>query len=720
MSRFDHPIFRLDRDTSGVVVVTIDDPGQPVNAMNERFLDQFSVLVDHLIDEKDSITGVVITSAKKTFCAGGDLVKLLHTEATDAAESAASLESFHADTRRLEKLGRPIAAALTGSALGGGYEIALACHYRVALDDSAFRIGLPEVTFGLLPGGGGLVRSVRLLGLRPALNHLLLDGNSHGATAALALGMVDEVGASVPDVVSAARHWVLNHPDATQPWDRRGFEIPNGDDEASIPLSMLPAALRKQNKGPLSTASRNIIAAAFEGTQVDIDNALKIEARYFAELACGQVSSNLIQSRFFDRQSIKRGLNRPEGFAARTASKAVVLGAGMMGAGIAHVCAVAGIEVVLKDVSIERAQAGKEYSARVLAKSVDRGRMTPAARDAVLARITPSADPADAQGADLVVEAVFEDPDLKQRVIAEILPYLSAETVIASNTSTLPITALEQNLPDPSNFIGTHFFSPVDKMALLEIVVGDKTSDSTLARTLDIAKQIGKTPIVVNDARGFFTSRVITAFLDEGVAMIGEGIAPASIEQAATQVGYPVGPLALVDEVSLTLSRTIRRETVRAREESGLNVEVHPAAAVIDRMIDEFGRGGRAYGAGFYNYPDGRKSGLWAGLVAGFESSATDISLLELQERMLFAEAIEAWKCLDENVLRSSTEGNIGSLLGIGFPAWTGGVINYVGQYEGGTAGFVERSEELARKYGARFNPPQSMIDRAGESNEAK
>ncbi|MFC8662196.1 3-hydroxyacyl-CoA dehydrogenase NAD-binding domain-containing protein [Streptomyces sp. NPDC057199] len=723
MTESAHAVFRWDRDTDGVVIVTIDDPDGSTNPMNARFRRGFQALVEHLYSARDHISGVVITSAKAVFSVGGDLKELIEATPADAAEFTEAVSGFHRATRRLERLGRPVVAAINGSALGGGLELALGCHHRIGLDTPTLRVGLPEVKFGLLPSGGGVARTVRLLGLTRALDDVLLPGRTWDARAALETGLLDALVADAADLVPAARRWIAAHPEAAQPWDQAGFSIPGGvpsDRSVAAMLPSLPARLRRQGRGPLLPGVRNLVAAAVEGAQVDIDNALQVETRYGVELICGQISTNLIRSRFFDLQEIKRGAGRPKGLPPHKASKVVVLGAGMMGAGITYACARAGIEVVLKDVTIEAAERGKQYTARLLDRALSTGHTTAEQRDAVLGRILPTVSAADAAGADLVIEAVFEDPELKKQVIAEVVPHLAPGAVIASNTSTLPITDLAEGVSSPECFIGTHFFSPVDKMPLLEIVVGKKTSDVTLARTMDIAAQIGKTPIVVNDSRGFFTSRVISQFLDEAVAMVGEGIPAATVEQAAAQAGYPVGPLALVDEVSLTLSRQIGRETIAAARAAGDEPSVHPAAGIVDRMIDEFGRGGRAAGAGFYEYVDGLRVGLWQGLAGAFGPPKPGVALADVQERMLFAEAIDAVRCLDEGVLRSVTEGNVGSLLGIGFPAWTGGVLQYINQYDGGPAGFVARASALAERYGKRFAPPASLVDLAHRGGELR
>ncbi|MFC0529068.1 3-hydroxyacyl-CoA dehydrogenase NAD-binding domain-containing protein [Phytohabitans kaempferiae] len=709
-------IFSWSQDADGIVTVTMDDPAQSANTMTDRFVEQLPQLLDRLEAVRDGIAGVIVTSAKETFFAGGDLGLMMRTTEDDRPAVRAMLDGVKAALRRLELLGRPVVAAINGAALGGGYEIALACHHRVALDSRAVKVGLPEVTLGLLPGGGGTTRAVRMFGLQVALERILLSGRQFGAAEALEQGLVDELATGREAMLAAARRWIAANPDARQPWDRPGYRLPGGTPSSPAlwaTLPTLPALLRKKAQGAPNEAAQSLLSAAVEGAQVDFDNAQVIESRYCADLICGQVSANIIQAMFFDLQAIKRGASRPAGYPPHAAGKVVVLGAGMMGAGIAYVSAKAGLDVVLKDVSVEAAARGKSYSERLLDKAVAAGRTTPEQRTAVLARITPTADIADARGADLVIEAVFEDPELKKRVIAEVLPHLAGDAVVASNTSTLPITDLAGSVRDPGGFIGLHFFSPVDRMQLLEIVVGEKTSDQTLAKAVDIAWQIGKTPIVVNDSRGFFTSRVILEFVNEAIALVGDGVPAASVEQAATQAGYPVGALALVDELTLTLARTIREQTRAGYRASGVETPVHPGWAVLDRMVDEFGRRGRSSGAGFYEYQDGRKAGLWPGLRDAFGGRNTDIPLVDMRERMLFAEALDAVRCLDSGVLRSVADANVGSILGIGFPVWTGGVLQYVNQYDGGPAGFVARARELTAAYGERFTPPPSLVARA-------
>ncbi|MCW3006412.1 MAG: 3-hydroxyacyl-CoA dehydrogenase NAD-binding protein [Solirubrobacterales bacterium] len=460
------------------------------------------------------------------------------------------------------------------------------------------------------------------------------------------------------------------------------------------------------------------MAAAVEGAQVDFDTALEIEGRYFVDLVVGQVSTNMIQAFFFDLQQVNgdRGRGRAGmDIAPFQSRKVVVLGAGMMGAAIAYVCAKAGIEVVLKDVDQAAADRGRDYSVKLVEKGISRGKTTQAKGDELLSLITATTDPAAAKDADLVIEAVFEDPDVKAQVFAEIEPYLADGALLGSNTSTLPITQLAHGVSRPADFIGLHFFSPVDRMPLLEIIKGEQTSDETLYRALDVAKQIRKTPIVVNDSRGFFTSRVIGTFINEGISMLVEGVPAPSIEQASSQAGYPAPVLQLSDELNLKLMRKIRLAAQAAGDAVGSGWDEHPSEQVIDRMLDEFSRPGKLEGAGFYEYADGKRTGLWKGLRDAFPPVAdpSQLSLRDLQERMLFIEAIETVKCVDEGVIPSVADANIGSIMGIGFPGWSGGVLQYINGYAGGVAGFVERARELAEKYGERFTPPASLVAKA-------
>lgn len=713
---------RWEKGEDGVVIVTLDDPERSANTINDRYLDAMDECLDALYRDKESITGVIVTSAKKTFFAGADLSSLIKATPADAAAIMELTMRVKAQFRKLETLGRPVVAAMNGSALGGGLELALACHHRIGLDAKGVVYGLPEVTLGLLPGGGGVVRTVRMLGIQNALMNVLLQGQRHKPAKALEIGLVDELSSTPEEMMRKAREWIAAHPDAAQPWDQPGYKVPGGtpaSPKLAAVLPAFPATLRKQLKGAPLPAPRNILAAAVESTQVDIDTAFRIESRYFTELACGQVAKNMTKAFFFDLQTINSGKSRPDGYPQWRPSKVAVLGAGMMGAGIAYVCALAGWEVVLLDVSVEKARAGKGYSERLVAKDVERGRSTREQGEALLARITPTADYADLAGADLVIEAVFEDPALKREVFGKAVRVVAPDALLCSNTSTLPITELAQGVDRPGDFIGLHFFSPVDKMQLVEIIRGEQTSDAAVAKAFDVTVGLRKTPIVVNDGRGFFTSRVIGTFLNEGVAMIGEGVDPQTIEQASLQAGYPAAVLQLMDELTLTLPRKIRDETKAAVEAAGGTYQPHPAEAVLDRMVEEFDRKGKAAGAGFYEYVDGKRTRLWPGLREHFGATNHDVDLRELGERMLFIEAIETQKCFDEGVLTSVADANIGSIFGIGFPAWTGGVVQYVEGYPGGVAGFVARADELAAKYGERFRVPESLRRRAEEASSS-
>jgi 3-hydroxyacyl-CoA dehydrogenase/enoyl-CoA hydratase/3-hydroxybutyryl-CoA epimerase len=706
---------RWDKGADGIVVLTLDDPGKSANTMNEAYTRSMDAALTRLEAERDTTTGVIITSAKKTFFAGGNLDTLRQVNRDNAAQALEAVTVIKAQLRRLETLGRPVVAAINGTALGGGLEIALACHRRIAVNDARIELGLPEVTLGLLPGGGGVVRTVRLLGLTNALMQVLLQGTRHRPSAALEIGLVHELVDDPAQLIDRAKAWIAENPDATAPWDVKGYRIPGGTPASpslAAVLPAFPANLRKQLKGAPYPAPHHILCAAVEGAQVDLDTAVAIEGRNFVDLAAGQVAKNMIKAFFYDLQEANSRGSRP-GAEVKPVTKAAVLGAGMMGAGIAYVLARAGIQVFLKDVSVEAAERGKNYSVGLLDKALARGRTTAEKREAILARIVPTAEVADLAGAELVIEAVFEDPAIKHQVFADVEGIVAPDALLASNTSTLPITLLATGVKRQEDFVGLHFFSPVDKMPLVEVIRGEKTSDEALARALDVVRAIKKTPIVVNDSRGFFTSRVIGTFTMEGIAMLGEGLEPASIEQASSQAGYPAPVLALMDELTLTLPRKIREETKAAILADGGTWAGHPADVVIDRMIDEFGRPSRSAGAGFYDYADGRRGLLWPGLREHFVRPGASIPFEDMKERMLFAEAIETVKCLDEGVLTSVADANVGSILGIGFPGWTGGVLQYINQYPGGPAGFVARATELAERYGDRFTPPKLLVTTA-------
>ena len=568
--------------------------------MNQAFRDPSRRSPTAPRPRRTRIRGIILTSAKKTFFAGGDLKDMIKVGPENAQQVFDAGMDIKRALRRLETLGKPVVAAINGAALGGGFEIALACHHRIALDAPGSRIGLPEVTLGLLPGGGGVTRTVRLMGIADALLKVLLQGTQYAPQRALENGLVHEVAATPEEMLARARAFIDANPESQQPWDVKGYKIPGGtpsNPRFAANLPAFPANLKKQIAGAPYPAPRNILAAAVEGSQVDFETALTIEARYFTELVTGQIAKNMIQAFFFDLQAVNSGANRPAGHRAAP---------GPQGRRARRRDDGRGHRVLLRPgrhrgrpqgrVAEAAAEKGKAYSEKLLDKALSRGRTTEAKRDALLARITPTADAADLAGCDVVIEAVFEDTALKHKVFQEIQDVVEPDALLCSNTSTLPITVLAEGVSRPDDFIGLHFFSPVDKMPLVEIIKGEQTGDEALARAFDLVRQINKTPIVVNDRRGFFTSRVIGKFINEGVAMVGEGVDPASIEQAAAQAGYPAKVLSLMDELTLTLPRKIRKETRRAVEEAGGSWAGHPADAVIDRMVDEFGRTGRAAG----------------------------------------------------------------------------------------------------------------------------
>jgi 3-hydroxyacyl-CoA dehydrogenase/enoyl-CoA hydratase/3-hydroxybutyryl-CoA epimerase len=717
---------KYDRGDDGIVVLTLDDPTAGANTMNELYKNSMHAAIDKLYAEKEDVTGVVVTSAKKTFFAGGNLKGMLAATPEDAQAVFELCEAIKADLRRLETFGKPVVAAINGAALGGGLEITLACHHRIVVDDAKVELGLPEATLGLLPGGGGVTRTVRMFGIQSALMDILLQGTRFKPEAAKEKGIVDELVKDRDDLVPAAKKWIKANQDdpqaASNPWDRDGYKIPGGSPSTPSLAAFLPAfpaMLRKQTKGAVYPAPRAIMAAAIEGAQVDFETASRIESRYLAQLIVGSNSKNMIQAFFFDLSAINSGLLRPKDVPKFTATKVGVLGAGMMGAGIAYSCARSGMEVVLKDVEQASADKGKAYSDKILSKAVERGKMNEKKKAEILDRITATTEANDFKGCDLVIEAVFEDPSLKAQVFGEIQEVVNPDALLCSNTSTLPITELAEGVSRPDDFIGLHFFSPVDKMPLVEIIRGAKTNDVAVAKALDVVMQIRKTPIVVNDSRGFYTSRVIGTMVMEGLAMLGEGVHPMSVERAATQAGYPVGTLQLSDELNMELMAKIQKATADA---APAGYQPHPGEAVVTRMLEE-GRPGRLRGKGFYEYDEnGGRGSLWNGLAELFPPNDEPADIEDLKDRYLFIEAIETAKCFEEGVIESSAAANIGSIMGIGYPALTGGTVQFMQGYDGpagrGLTGFVARARELAAKYGERFAPTDRLVEMAekGES----
>ncbi len=700
---------RFDRDDEGIVTLTIDMPGQSANTMNPAFRAALEVAVERLVAERDRIKGVVLTSAKKTFFAGGDLNHLLAARREDAAAMFERASAMKRLLRRLETFGPPVVAAINGTALGGGFELCLACHARVVLDGPGVLLGLPEATLGLLPGAGGVVRLVRMLGVEAAMT-LIVDGLTFAPARALELKLVDGLAPDLGALLAQARAWIAANPSARQPWDRKGFQLPGATAHAVAPLSVLrsaPLALMKKHRG-LYPAPEAAMSAVVECAAVDFETASRIESRYLVHLATHPVSKNLITTFFFQMNEVKNGKGRPEGLPASSVRKLGVLGAGLMGCGIAQVAAARGIPVVLKDVSDEAATKGKARIDKLLTLGVDKGRLTPAQRERTLAAITPTGDAAALAGCDLIIESVFEKRDVKAAATREAQAFVADGGFLASNTSTLPISGLAEAVDRPEDFIGIHFFSPVDRMPLVEIIKGARTSAQTLARAHDFVMQLRKTPIVVNDSRGFYTSRVFGTYTREGAAMLGEGVEAARIENAAMAVGLPVGPLAVMDETSMALAWSVRQQTIADLTAEGRPIPQHPGWDVIRRMAVELGRPGRAGGGGFYDYPDGAPKRLWAGLVQQFPHGAAQPPDADLRDRLLYIQALESVRCLEEGVIEAARDANIGSVLGIGFPRWTGGTLQFINSV--GLPAFVARARELAARYGERFAPPARLV----------
>lgn len=701
---------RYEKDSDNIVLLTMDMPGQSANTMNAAYKDAMDATIERL-EKEENLAGVVLTSAKSTFFAGGDLNDLVKVQPEQAEEFFLGTDAIKKQLRRIEKLKAPVVAAINGAALGGGLEICLACNHRIAINNPKTKLGLPEVTLGLLPGGGGVVRLTRLLGLEAALP-FLLEGKQVNPEKAKKAGFIDDLAEDQDDMVAKAKQWCKDNKHAQQPWDSRGFKVPGGvpsHPALAQKLPIIPAMLKGKTKG-CYPAPEAILSAAVESLQVDFDTAMKIEGRYFVSLATGPVAKNMITAFFFQLQDINKGKSRPQGIEKAKFEKVGILGAGMMGAGIAYSSAMSGINVVLKDVSEENAAKGKAYSENLLKKRVSRGQMTQEKADAVLALIKPTANAADLEGCDIVIEAVFEKRELKAQVTKEAEAHMLATGVMASNTSSLPITGLAEASVRPANFIGLHFFSPVDKMPLVEIISGKETSDETLAKSIDFCLQIKKTPIVVNDARGFFTTRVIGTYVNEGLGMLAEGLNANSIEVAAQKAGFPISTLAISDELNLQTMQNIRLAAEADLAAQGETLPKSASGDVIDRMISEFDRCGKWASKGFYEYPQGGKKSLWPGLKEAFGGDK-EIPLQDMVDRFLFVQSIETIRCFDEGVITSIADANIGSIMGIGFPPWTGGVIQFINGY--GLRKFVARAQDLAAKYGDRFVPPASLIEKA-------
>lgn len=699
---------------NGIITVTIDQADRKMNVIGDGFNDAFAALTDAFVNDQDA-KGLILTSGKSTFVVGADIDQLATIE---TAEQAFDLvEDLKASLRKLETSGKPVVAAITGTALGGGLELALACHYRIAIDSPKTKLGLPEVKLGLLPGGGGTQRLPRLVGIQKALE-LMTQGKELRPQQALEIGLIDYVAHDNDELISKAKAWINENPKAQQPWDKKGFKIPGGDSKHPNVVqvfSIAPAMANQKSHGNYP-AITHILSSVFEGCLTDIDNGLKIESRFFVACALSDVSKNMINTLWTQLNSIKKGQSRPEGFERSKVSKVGILGAGMMGAGIAYVSAKAGMEVVLLDTAIEGAEKGKNYSTKLLDKAISRGRSTEEKKQALLDLIKTTTSYDDLEGCDLIIEAVFEDVDIKAECTRKSEAVIPDTAVYASNTSTLPITELAKASTRPSQFIGLHFFSPVDKMPLVEIIVGEETDDATLAKGFDYVGQIAKTPIVVNDSRGFYTSRVFGTYVSEGIAMLSEGIHPRSIEVAGMKSGMPMPPLALQDEVSLSLSLHVMEQTKKALEAEGKTFTPHPAMPVVEKMVNELGREGKKVAKGFYDYPEKGEKHLWPELTELYPTTDAQPSQQDLVDRLLYVQANETAKCFEENVVRTVADANIGSIFGWGFAPNQGGTLQFINSV--GVDKFVARSRELASKYGERFAPAQILVEMAQKGEE--
>ncbi|MGQ0586925.1 MAG: 3-hydroxyacyl-CoA dehydrogenase NAD-binding domain-containing protein, partial [Gammaproteobacteria bacterium] len=640
------------RDSDGIVTLTLDLPGRSMNVLNEHLMKPFDIEMQKALEDP-GVKGVIVTSGKEAFIAGADLEMIYAI--TDPQLVVDMVAQMHALLRAMEKSGKPVVAALNGTALGGGLEIALACHWRIAINNPKVKFGQPEVKLGLLPGGGATQRIPRIMGMQASMP-ILLEGQELRPDAAKATGLINELVNTREELLVRAKAWCLANPKPVQPWDDPKFRYPGGDGKHPAVVQMLaiaPSIASSKSYGNYPAVT-DIMSCVFEGSLVDFDTSLKIESRYFAHCVTSKVAKNMIGTLWFQLNAINKGKSRPDGFERRSVRKLGILGAGMMGAGIAYVSAKAGIDVVLLDTTQESADKGKNYSASLLDKDIKKGRLMPADKGLFLDRIKATTKFEDLAGCDLVIVAVFEDRAIKADVTKKTEAVLGKSAVFASNTSTLPITGLAEASARPKHFIGLHFFSPVDKMPLVEIIKGRKTSAETLARGFDFVQQIRKTPIVVNDSRGFYTSRCFATYPMEGLTLLAEGQHPRSIEVAGMQAGMPVGPLAVQDEVSLSLSMHILSQTRKDFAAEGKALPEHPGSKVIERMVNELNRPGKKAGRGFYEYPPApnAQKHLWPELTRHFPLKE-QLPQQELVDRLMFAQANEAAKCYAEGVVET-------------------------------------------------------------------
>ena len=705
-------MMRYEVDDQGIATITWDMKNAPMNVLNQHAIEAYSELVDRALAD-DDVKGVVVTSARKEFIAGADLRELLRSSERSAQELFDWVSNLQALFRKQETGGKPFVAAINGTALGGGLELTLATHYRVVADDPKIKLGLPEVKLGLLPGGGGTQRLSRLIGARASLP-LMTEGKHLSPEKALEAGFIHAV-VPAEQLLEAARAYILEGGSAKQPWDDRKFRVPDGGIQSPKGYETFiggAAMLQKATWG-VYPAPKAIMACVYHGLQLPMDQGLKVEARNFVKLARGPVAQNMIRTLFFSLNDANKLKRRPADIPTQEYTRVGVLGAGMMGAGVAYALASVGIDVVLIDRDQEGAESGKRYSEALVHNRVKRGRMSEEDASQLLERITPTTDYSLLDGAQMVIEAVFEDRAIKADVTQRAEAVLGSSAIFASNTSTLPITGLARASSRPENFIGLHFFSPVDRMPLVEIIVGEQTSDATLARAMDLVKKIRKTPVVVNDSRGFYTSRVFATYVQEGIALLAQGVHPALIDNAGRMAGMPVGPLALADEVSIELMVKIAKQT---RADLGEAYRENPAERVSTKMVEELGRLGKKARAGFYEYPEEGQKHLWSGLAEHFPTSDEQPDVSLVQRRLLHIQAVEAARCLEEDVVTTPADADVGSILGWGFCPHHGGVLSYIQTV--GVREFVQQCDELAKSAGQRFSPPQLLRDMAEKGEQ--
>ena len=699
------------RDADGVITMTWDMPGRSQNVFNQESMDALDAAIDEAAGD-DACVGIIITSAKKAFIAGADLSML--SALTEAGKSADELTAtaggLSTILRKLETCGKPVVAAINGTALGGGYELALACHHRILADHPKIKVGLPEATLGLLPGAGGTQRLPRMIGVQASLG-LLMEGKQLRPEKALKAGMVDAL-AAPDELLAKAKEWILANPEhSKQPWDQKGFSIPGGgmDEGKTLQTLMVANAMFAAKTYGNYPAGKAIMSCLFEGLRTTLDAGLIIETRYMVDLLLDPTAGAMIRTLFLNLTDANKLVRRPEGPEKRVPTKIGVIGAGLMGAGIAYVAAKQGIDVVIIDRDLEKANGAIAYATSKLDKAIARKRSTEEKKAAILARIHPTADYADFDGCQLVIEAVFEDRDIKAKVTQAAEAVIAPDAVFGSNTSTLPITGLAEASSRPENFIGLHFFSPVERMALVEVIRGEKTSDECLAWALDGMQALGKTPIVVNDARGFYTSRVFGTYITEGSEMLAEGIAPALIENAGKASGMPMPPLQLADEVGLGLMYQVGIQT---RKDLGDAAPTNASQPILEELVTKHDRTGKRSGRGFYEYSEDGKR-LWSGLRDMFAAKADQPTADELIERFLYTQALETARCMDQGILLAAPDADVGAVMGWGFAPWTGGPLSYIDRI--GAAEFVRRADELAAAHGDRFAPPPLLRQMAAE-----